>query len=49
MPRKAVIGIIERQSKIIIPKGQTLIRSSDKIIIFTKAEDVEAVRNYFKV
>jgi trk system potassium uptake protein TrkA len=49
MPKKAIIAIIERQSKVIIPKGQTLVRGSDKIIIFTKSEDVEAVRNYFKV
>lgn len=47
LPKRAVIAIIQRGSRVIIPKGQTLIRGRDSLIIFTKTEDAEAVRNYF--
>lgn len=47
LPARAIIAIVQRGNKIIIPKGQTLIRSNDKLIIFTKAQDAETIRNYF--
>lgn len=48
MPTSAVIGIVIRNNKVIIPKGQTLIRGGDKLVIFTKAQDVDKIRNYFR-
>lgn len=47
LPKRAVIAIIQRGSRVIIPKGQTLIRGKDALIIFTKAEDAESIRGYF--
>ncbi len=47
LPRRAVIAIIQRGSKVIIPKGQTLVRGGDVLIIFTKSDDASEIRNYF--
>ncbi len=47
LPKRAVVAIIQRGSRVIIPKGQTLIRGKDALIIFTKAEDAESIRGYF--
>lgn len=47
LPCPAVIAIIRRGSKVIIPKGQTVIEPCDILLIFTKAEDVLKVKEYF--
>jgi len=47
LPRRAVVAIIQRGQRVIIPKGQTLIRGGDSLIIFTKTEDASDIRNYF--
>lgn len=47
LPKRAVVAIIQRGARVIIPKGQTLIRGRDSLIIFTKTEDAEAIRGYF--
>lgn len=47
LPKRAVIAIIQRGSKVIIPKGQTLVRGGDALIIFTKSDDAADIRNYF--
>ena len=48
LPTRAVIAIIERAGKIIIPKGQTLLRAKDKLLIFTKSQDVGTIKDFFK-
>lgn len=48
LPARGVIAIIQRAGKIIIPKGQTLIRANDNLLIFTKSSDVQAVKDFFK-
>ncbi len=48
LPARGIIAIIQRASKVLIPKGKTLVRSDDKLIIFTKAQDAQAIRDYFK-
>lgn len=48
MPVRCVIAIIRRGSKVIIPKGSTIIESSDRLLIFTKTDDVIAVKEYFE-
>lgn len=48
LPARAVIAIIQRGGKVTIPKGQTLIRSKDKLIIFTKSQDAQRIREFFK-
>lgn len=48
LPARAVIAIIERGGKIIIPKGQTLIRANDSLLIFTKSQNVANIKDFFK-
>lgn len=48
-PAPAIVGIIQRRNHVIIPKGDTLIREHDILIIFTKADTAEKVKKYFKV
>ena len=47
LPQKAIIGIIRRGSKVIIPKGDTLVRAKDSLIVFTMAEHSSIVKDYF--
>ena len=48
LPARAVIAIIERREKIIIPKGQTLIKANDRLLIFTKSENVSNIKGFFR-
>lgn len=48
MPTPCVIAIVKRGSKVIIPKGLTEIRPYDTLLVFTKTDDVVAVKEYFK-
>ncbi len=48
-PAPAIVGIIQRRNHVIIPKGDTQIRENDILIIFTKADTAEKVKEYFKV
>lgn len=48
-PTRAIIGVILRRNKIIIPKGDTLINTNDILIIFTMAEGAEQIKRFFKV
>lgn len=47
LPTRAVIGIINRKKRVIIPKGDTLIMPNDEIIVFTKNEDAQKIRDFF--
>lgn len=48
-PAPAIIGVIQRRSHVIIPKGDTQIKLNDILIIFTKAVDADKIKEYFKV
>ena len=48
-PANAIIGVVQRKHSVIIPKGTTVINKGDTLIIFTKAEDADAIKNFFKV
>ena len=48
-PAPAIIGVIQRRSHIIIPKGDTQIKMKDILIVFTKAEDAQKIKEHFKV
>lgn len=48
-PAPAIVGVIQRRNHIIIPKGDTQIRTNDILIIFTKSESAQQIRGYFKV
>ena len=47
MPVPCVIAIVRRGSRVIIPKGSTVIEPNDKLLVFTKSKDVVAVKEYF--
>lgn len=48
-PARAVIGVILRRNKVIIPKGDTLITTNDILIIFTTAQSAPVIKEFFKV
>ncbi len=48
LPCKAVIAIIQRRNRIIIPRGTTQIMPFDNIIVFTTQQNADSILNYFK-
>jgi len=48
-PAPAIIGVIQRRSHVIIPKGDTQIKMKDILIVFTKAQDAQTIKEHFKV
>lgn len=48
LPCKAIIAIIQRRNRVIIPKGSTQVMPFDNLIVFTTQENADAVLNYFK-
>lgn len=48
-PARAIIGVILRRNKVIIPKGDTLITTGDILIIFTTAQSAPEIKEFFKV
>lgn len=49
LPVKAVVGVVQRKNRIIIPNGATLLQSGDNLIIFTTSENAPILKNFFKV
>lgn len=45
-PTRAIIGVVQRRNHVIIPKGDTLVREDDVMIIFTKSEDAPKIKEY---
>ncbi len=48
-PAPAIIGVIIRKNKVLIPKGDTELKYDDIMIIFTKSESAEDIKEFFKV
>ena len=48
LPAKAIVGVIQRRKRIIIPNGATQIMGGDSLIIFTTSENAPIIRNYFE-
>ena len=48
-PKPAIIGVIQRRNHVIIPMGDTQLKEHDTLIIFTKAESVSFVKEYFEI
>ncbi len=46
-PVNAIIGVVQRKNHVIIPKGNTEIYTDDTLIIFTKSEDADKIKEYF--
>ncbi len=49
LPSRAVVAIIQRGTRIIIPKGQTLIRANDSLLVFSMTDDASKIRDFFLV
>lgn len=48
LPCRAVVAIIQRGSRIIIPNGKTLIRANDSLLVFSMADDAKLIKDYFE-
>ncbi len=48
LPCKAIIAIIQRRNRVIIPRGTTQIMPYDNLIVFTTQENSESIKNFFK-
>ena len=48
LPAKAVIGIVQRRNRIIIPNGATQIMSGDNLIILTTSADAPVIKEFFE-
>lgn len=48
-PARAIIGVIQRRNKVIIPKGDTELHTDDILIIFTTSENAGQIKGFFKV
>lgn len=48
LPAKAIVGIIQRRKRIIIPNGTTQVMGGDNLIIFTTSENAPIIREYFE-
>ncbi|MBU1231389.1 MAG: Trk system potassium transporter TrkA [Proteobacteria bacterium] len=44
---QAIIGVVKRGRRLIIPHGETVLQADDQLIIFTMAEDADAVKTLF--
>ncbi len=46
-PSPAVVGVVQRGNGILIPKGDTELHTRDTLIIFTKAESADEIKEFF--
>ena len=49
LPAKAIISIIQRRNKVIIPKGDTFIKPNDNLTIFTTGENSDLIKEFFRI
>ena len=47
-PDNCIVAIVKRGSKVIIPKGKTEIKPHDTLLVFTKTNDAQSVKEFFK-
>ncbi len=46
-PKPAIVGVVQRGKGVIIPKGDTELHNGDTLIIFTKAENADDIKEFF--
>lgn len=46
-PARAVVGVVMRGRRVIIPNGDTILSAGDKLEIFAMKEDAESLKNFF--
>ena len=47
LPAKAILGVVQRRNRIIIPNGATEIMGGDSVIIFTTGTNVPIIKKFF--
>ena len=47
LPAKAILGIVQRRNRIIIPNGATQIMNGDNVIIFTTSTNAPTIKKFF--
>lgn len=47
-PANAIVATIKRGHKILIPKGDTLIRANDILFVFTTTDNAPVIKDFFK-
>ena len=48
LPAKAIVGVIQRRKRILIPNGATQIMGDDKLIIFTTSQNAPTIKKFFE-
>lgn len=48
LPHGVIIGAIIRHGHVIIPKGDSLLKANDRIVVFSLTEDVMTLKMFFK-
>lgn len=48
LPEKAIIAIIQRNSGVLIPKGITLLKPNDSLLVFTREENSQKIIDFFR-
>ena len=49
LPKGVVLGAIVREGEVVIPRGGTVVRAGDLVILFTASQAVKKVENLFSV
>jgi trk system potassium uptake protein TrkA len=49
LPEGVLIGAIVRGNRIVIPRGETVVRAGDRVIIFSTTSSVKKVERLFSV
>ena len=47
LPARAIIGVVIRGHKVVIPSGDTLLSPHDRLKIFSMQEDSEKIKKFF--
>ena len=48
LPSKAILGVIQRRNRIIIPNGSTQIMGEDNVIVFTTSTNAQIIKKFFE-
>lgn len=48
LPAKAIVGVIQRRKRILIPNGTTQVMGEDKLIIFTTSQNAPTIKKFFE-
>ena len=48
LPAKAIVGIVRRRKRIIIPNGLTNVMAGDNLIIFTTSDNAVILKEFFE-